>query len=153
MIEDHDGLAYLRRKFTSFGTIIPNTERVLAEQAQTAAFEPPGDPQRIIHLASRLTTISREMLDWAADLRATGMGSEALRRAVDAQARLADLPIQQIRTLVEQYLHELDSLPERLLGGEDVNVSLSLKIDLDENAQQEFNRALQAFGAAQLENS
>ncbi|WP_410626143.1 toll/interleukin-1 receptor domain-containing protein [Amycolatopsis sp. cmx-8-4] len=150
VVDDEEGLTLLSTKLTSVATIVSNIDRVLSPEAQVAAFgEPgePGDPERIIHLASRLTSIYGELLDWSADLRAIGIADDSLRRAANAEARLADDPIRKIRQLVQIYMHGLDGISAQLLNGEDVNLTFSLKIDLDESAMDEFSSARDAYFA------
>ncbi|WP_328616408.1 TIR domain-containing protein [Amycolatopsis sp. NBC_00355] len=153
VINDSEGLPLLRTKLTSISTIISNVERVLSPEAQTAAFGKPGeegDPERIEHLARRLTSIYGELLDWSADLRATGVANDALRHAVNVEARFVDGPIRQVRALVEQYLSELDGLSARLHAGENVNLTFTLAITLDPVTSEEFDRALDAYRDTQI---
>ncbi|MEV7042922.1 TIR domain-containing protein [Amycolatopsis sp. NPDC051061] len=152
VIAGEDGLSWLGNKLTSVSTIVANLDRVLSDDAQTAAFGKPGeagDPERIIHLANRLTGIYEELLDWAAGIRATGFEDDAIRHIAVVEARLADMPIQQLRRFVEDFLQQMDGLTARLLAGENVDLTFSVKIEMDPIRPADHHRALRAY-AAQL---
>lgn len=155
VLED-DGLSWLASKLISVSRIVDNLDRVLSDDAQVAAFGrpgEPGDPERIIHLANRLTGIYGELLDWAAGIRATGFDDDAVQHVANAEARLADLPIQQLREFVERYLQHMDGLTARLLAGEDVHLTFTVKIDMDPEAHEIYHSALEAYGAQRFGNS
>ncbi|SEF37853.1 TIR domain-containing protein [Amycolatopsis pretoriensis] len=153
VISESDGLPWLESRLTSVSTIVASLERVLSDAAQTAAFgrpgEPgdPGDPERIIHLAKRMTGIYGEVLGWAAAIRATGFEDDAIRHIADLEARLADLPIEQIRKFVEDFMQQMDGLTPRLLAGEDVDLTFSVTIEMDPAKLGDYQRALRAYAA------
>ncbi|GLY37280.1 hypothetical protein Amsp01_033040 [Amycolatopsis sp. NBRC 101858] len=156
VIAENDGLSWLGNKLTSVSAIVANLERVLSDEAQNAAFGrpgEPGDPGRIIHLANRLTGIYGELLDWAAGIRATGFDDEAIQHLAIAEARLADLPIQQLRGFVEDYLHEMDGLTAKLHADEKVNLTFSVKIEMDPEKLEAYHSALRAYGTMRFRNS
>jgi hypothetical protein len=156
VIAENDGLSWLGNKLTSVSRIVANLDRVLSDNAQTAAFGRPGesgDPERIIHLADRLTGIYGELLDWAAGIRSTGFEDDAIQHVAIAEARLADLPIQQLREFVGRYVHQMDGLTAKLLAGENVDLTFSVKIDMAPEALETHRRALQAYGTKRFGNS
>ncbi len=156
VIASSDGLSWLAAKLVSIDTIVSNLGRVLADDAQTAAFGPPGepgDPQRIIHLAERFTGIYGEILDWSASLRATGFDARTLRHAADIEARFADGPIRRIRAFVEEYLKAVDEISTPVLEGQSPHLTLHLKIDIDPALLADYDRAVAAHAAALAEGS
>jgi hypothetical protein len=132
----------------SLDGITQSFSKVLSLQAQEAAFGKvgePGDPDRIIHLGSRLTSVYEEFLDWSADLRATNIGNRHLRRIVDVLARFADQPIETMRTFVSDFCAEVDKIPDRLANGEKINLTMNIVLTLSKELVREHGDAIDAY--------
>jgi uncharacterized protein (UPF0335 family) len=120
----------------------------LDPRAQEAAFGAPGEPgdaDRIIHLARRLASVYEEFMDVAADLRATGVSSKALRRVLDIEARWADQPIEQIRTFVDRLVSEMDGLAERLQREESIAIEMTIKLEMSSELSREHVKAMKDY--------
>lgn len=133
-LNDHAAVECASGASRVVGGILIGFERVLALDAQTAAFgtsEVPGDPEKIEHLAARLISVYEELLDWAQDLRAVS-ASKRLMESLELTARLADGPIRQIRNFVDAFAAQAEQLPELEERGEAIFIQMVLKLDIDD---------------------
>lgn len=114
--------------------------RAIGEQNQ------PGDPDRIRHLAERLTAAYVELMDWSDRLLGSRRPSR-YRRLIAIIARFADQPIQQYRDWVATIVRVTDEKAELLSRGKDVSgtVEVSLTLDLADGVQREFDAEMAAI--------
>ncbi|GBQ04222.1 hypothetical protein SSP531S_57140 [Streptomyces spongiicola] len=113
-----------------------NIERMLSLEVQERAFGAPGEPGKpelIEHIAKRIVGAYEQMMDVAAELRGAGV-SEELSDVMEATARLTDHPLEQIRDFIDQIVAELDTVPERIARGEELQISMDLIMAIDEAA-------------------
>ena len=144
---DKKAVRYLRSAMTTAGAIIGGINRVLDSDAQVAAFGAPGqpgNPERIEHLATRLISVYEELLDWARNLRGISV-SERVGDTFELGARLVDMPIQQIRDFVDDYVAEMEKIPELLNRGEKVGKVMTLKLGLDNDTLSALTESLDSL--------
>ena len=137
VVQDADIVQFTSDRTAELGLIMSGVERVLDQEAQARAFGAPGVPgsvERIDHLATRLISIYRDLLSWAAEVRGSAPGGDT-RPALDLLARLADSPIEKTRAFIDEYVATTDQLPKMLddEGDEPIVISLSLILDSDES--------------------
>ncbi|UUN27837.1 toll/interleukin-1 receptor domain-containing protein [Streptomyces sp. FIT100] len=111
-------------------------ERMLSLEVQERAFGAPGEPgnpELIEHIAKRIVGAYEQMMDVAAELRGAGVPEE-LSDVMEATARLTDHPLEQIRDFIDQIVAELDTVPERIARGEELQISMDLIMAIDEAA-------------------
>jgi len=128
-------------------SIVDGLNRVLDSDAQDLAFGAPGesgDPDRIEHLATRLIGLYENLLDWARNLRGINVSND-FRAAFELAARLVDLPLRQIREMVDDYAAKVEQIPEKLLRGESVHLEMTLKLDMDSEALSAFLNGLMSL--------
>jgi hypothetical protein len=121
-----------------------NFNRILSPEATERAFGKfgePGDAARIEHLAERLIDIYEGFLDWAAELRGAGV-PEAFEAVTVAASSLVDGPIRQVREFVDELIVEFDRLPAQLREGVDVNLKMTLVLQVEDGAQARFDEEL-----------
>lgn len=143
-----DAVDVIERNLGVLLSLVDGFNRILSAEAQDAAFGregEAGDPDRIRHLAQRLVGLYEEFLDHAADLRATSVVSSAFREMLDLQARIADEPIERIRSLVAELVREGDTMVERAEAGSDVVLTIPLTLDLDHTLMARFSDAVAEF--------
>ncbi|MDH6217606.1 toll/interleukin-1 receptor domain-containing protein [Streptomyces pseudovenezuelae] len=113
-----------------------NILKVLTPEAQLRAFGAMGEPgnaELIEHIATRLVGMYEQMMDVASTLRGAGVPEE-LREVVEATARLADQPLQEIRDFIDRFVAEADPIPERLAEGQHLEIEMSLTMTIDPEA-------------------
>lgn len=118
--------------------------RVLDPRAQEAAFGAPGepgDPDRIEHLAGCLISLYEEFLDWAAKLRGVSIPEE-LRHVFELAAQLADKPIQNTLVFIDELVEKMDNVSERLDRDGNIQVSMELVVEVDEQLASRFSKEL-----------
>lgn len=143
-LDDRNAIEYLTSATDEVMAIAGQLDRVLDSDAQEAAFGAPGEagnPERIEHLATRLIGVYEDFIDWARNLRGTGVPSE-LRNTFELAARLVDLPVRQVRDMVDYYVSTIEQVPEKLLRGEDVRLEMTLKLDIDDATLSAFAQDL-----------
>lgn len=145
-IEKKEGFHYIASSMQDARSIVSQVDRVLDLDAQIRAFGNPGEPgnpARIEHLATRLIGTYEELLDWARSLRGATVSSE-FRDTIELAAQLVDGPINQIRHLVDDYVAQIESVPERLrLGEEEIEINMVLKVRLDDELRSELDKSLE----------
>lgn len=110
--------------------------KLLAPEAFSAAFgEPgtPGDAERILHLGQRFMDQYERFLQIAARVRGVAAPS-AYAAVVEACAKLVDSPLAGLEDFFADYISLVRGLPERLVAGENVHVTLLVRLHMD-NAQ------------------
>lgn len=155
-LDDAEGVTLIKGSMTPLQGIIASFNRVLSPEAQEAAFGKPGDPgdpDRIFHLANRFASVYEELLDFAANLRATGIEDENLRRAANIQARFVNQPLIAMREFVDKFVAEADTLTERLEkvdSGEEgpINLTMVITLELGDELLKQHQQALDAYIAS-----
>lgn len=139
---------YLGEAFGRLGWTIGPIERVFA--AQEDAFGKPGesgDAALIEHFACWIIEIYRRLLDWAGTVRSAGV-PEGFELAVELSSQAADVPLERIRSFIDETVLAFDQLPAKLAAPRDerepVEVTLTLEADHDlmEAAVDELGRVL-----------
>jgi hypothetical protein len=139
-----DAYAALMNSFDEVQAIIGNVERLLNPESSERAFGAIGEsghPDRIIHLAERVTGIYGELLDWSARLRAAVV-PKPLDSVFKLASAMADRPLQEIRDWVDLAVAEIDCLPAALREGTQVDLVLSLVLTMDDELLAQFNDEL-----------
>lgn len=133
-----DAVQTIIRNWTSLITGGPFV-RAIGEPGQ------PGDPERIEHLAERLTSAYVELVDWSDRLLGSRRPSR-YRRLVAIIARFADQPIQQYREWVAKIVRVTDEKAELISRGRDVGetIEVSLTLELADDVQRDFDAELAA---------
>jgi HNH endonuclease len=112
--------------------------RQMAPEAQERAFGKPGeagDPQLITDFAAGLVAFYRDLLDWSAQLRGSGV-PQRFRAVYDLTSEFVDPPIRQFREYVARVVAELDRLPTALREGQPIDLALILKLSVDPEFQE-----------------
>lgn len=138
----------MERNTSYFLALADSFDRVLDARAQDAAFGPPdepGDPDRIIHLARRVASVYEDFMNLAAELRATAVSSEALRRVLDAEASWANQPVERLRAFVERFVREIDTITERIHRGEHADIEVVVKLEVGDDLLEEHSQAMREF--------
>ncbi len=143
-----DATTYLSSAFSRVSGVVEALSRVFPQEVQEEAFGAPGDPgspTRIEHFAARILQTYEELLDWAASMRAVSP-PDVLVPAFEAAARMADQPLDEIHTFIDDAVREIDRMPTYLETRKDgdppLQIDLILKLTLDEELSAEFHRRL-----------
>jgi len=143
-LDDMEALRFLHNASYDLAACVQNLPKMLDAHAREQAFGPPGQPGNpalIEHLATRFVEIYEEMLDVAATLRGTGV-SENIATVMEAAARLTDTPLREIRDLIDQVVAETDRIPDRVANGEQIRITLTLNLTMDDGAKKHFEREM-----------
>jgi hypothetical protein len=146
-IEGLEAMGFMSRAFRESRALVANVDRIFDPSVLERAFGAPGEPgdaERIEHVAKRVIDVYSGLLDWAARLRATPVDDE-FEHAVELGTRFVDLPIEQFREFVARTVAEMDRLPALLREEreEPLNITLTLKLDIEEGLQDELAREIQ----------
>jgi hypothetical protein len=121
-----------------------NLTRVMSSEAQERAFGRPGeegDPEAIAHLAMRMNSLYKELMDWAAKVRGAIMPPE-FRRASDVLASFNRSPISAYREFVDDLVERNDRLPAQIAAGEPVQIHMTLKFAIPEETTAAYKAEL-----------
>jgi hypothetical protein len=138
---------FVQLRIAAMRAIVMNFEVVLDKDRQERAFGglgETGDVDRILHHAERFVSVYEDFMDWATELRSasteTAEGTEVLR----VLAKWAEQPVETCRSFVAHFVAQMDSITERLDAGEDVEIVMSVKLELDEELVARVAEALRA---------
>ncbi|HYJ22947.1 MAG TPA: hypothetical protein VEW07_13105 [Solirubrobacterales bacterium] len=122
-------------------------ERVFPPEIQEQAFGPPGvegDAHRIEHLADRVISTYKGILDWAAQIRQV-RPPDLLSPAFEVVPLMVDLPLRKFRDFVDTAVDELDRLHgilEEEEPDEPIVLTLDLHLELDQDVMAEYHRRI-----------
>ncbi|MGP4014002.1 toll/interleukin-1 receptor domain-containing protein [Streptomyces sp. 4N124] len=143
---------FLQNSLSDLAACPVNILKMLSTEAQLRAFGARGEPgnaELIEHIATRLVGIYEQMMDVASALRGAGVPEE-LSEVMEATARLADQPLKEIRDFIDRFVAEADSVPERIAGGKNLEITLDLTMTIDDEALErqtnEMDRARRRLG-------
>ncbi len=137
-IDEDEVAGYLGAAFGRLGWTIGPMERVFA--AQEDAFGKPGEPgdaALIHHFAGWIIEVYRRMLDWAGTVRSVGV-PEDFELAVELSSQAADLPLERIRSFIDETVDALDALPAKLATPENERAPIELRLTLTLKADNEL---------------
>jgi hypothetical protein len=112
------------------------TDTVARERAFGVASKD-GDIDRLMHLAKRWNSTYEEFLDWAASMRGVSVPLEC-QDLLQAAARFADGPIEQYRLFIDDYVVQLDALPDALSAGTDIHLGGDLVFYISPEIMQDY---------------
>jgi len=150
----HEVPAFIQEANNELAGHTNNIERILDTKAKERAFGPlgfSGDPVEIEHLGRLLLDVYENLLDWSAYVRGTPT-PEQFARLIELVGQFADNPINEMRTFIDQYVAEADSLPERLADKNDdpIHIVMYLTFTFDEHLLAEFNREMKRLRRRKL---
>ncbi|PRY56691.1 TIR domain-containing protein [Glycomyces artemisiae] len=122
-----------------------NFENVLSNRIQQSAFGAPGEPgdvHQIIHMADRYVSVYEQFMDWAWRLRSYATRSNEARDALRALAFYADQPIDRLRSFVYEFREIADTMHSRLIAGESIHLTLSIKLEISPESTARFDSAM-----------
>ena len=96
------------------------------------AMGPPGvagDPDKILHAASRVVRLYKDMLLWAERVRGMAMPKE-YREAVEILAQFPGQPINELRDFVHRFGAQVNELPSRMARDEDIVIGGTVKFTI-----------------------
>ena len=136
---DEDGVAgYLGAAFGRLGWTLRPIERVFA--AQEDAFGKPGEPGDvglIQHFGGWIIEVYRRLLDWAGTVRSAGVPEE-FELAVELSSQAADLPLERIRSFIDETVAAVDQLSAKLAAPENEREPIELRLTLTLDADNEL---------------
>lgn len=136
---------YLQGATAAASRLAGSLGQAMDSKVQEKAFGAPGqsgDAERILHMAMRWTSVYRDFMDWSAKVRGTVVPS-AYEYVVAALARYSEASVENYRGFVDRLVEQVDRVPAALEAGEPVTVEMELVLEIPENVQAEFDRALQ----------
>lgn len=99
-----------------------------------------GDPDTIVHNASRLVRLYEDMLMWAQRIRGVAMPSE-YRRVADGLVRMLDQPIRELHDFILRFAAQIDKLPAALASGERIVIDETIRLAIPDGVVPEFSSA------------
>lgn len=126
---------YLARALTELADRTAPLQPLLAPATLEAAWGKPGesgDAELIEHVAARFTDVCSGLLEWTAELRSTPV-PPTFQPVYRTASHMPDKALEAITEFVDDFVAELDVLPQRLASGEKVAFDLTLKLEADEH--------------------
>jgi hypothetical protein len=143
-VRREEALDYLQTARAEALRLANQANVVMDPAAQARAFGPPGvsgDPERILHLAKRWTSVYEGLMDWSARLRGTTVPIE-YGEVVESLARFSDASVGNYRAFVDQFVDRFDGLPAAIAAGEEIRVEMVVVFDIPDDVGAAFDDAL-----------
>lgn len=137
-VDEDDVAGYLGAAFGRLGWTLGPVERVF--DAQEDAFGEPGEPgdaALIQHFADWIIEVYRRLLDWAGTVRSAGVPEE-FELAIELSSQAADLPLERIRSFIDETVAAVDQLPAKLAAPENEREPIELQLTLTLDADNEL---------------
>ncbi|MEU0840385.1 caspase family protein [Streptomyces sp. NPDC005962] len=133
---------YVDNSLEKLQRITHRIDECLSPDLQDRVFEKSADqanPEAIKRMASDLVGVYEDYMDWAMAIRGIVAPHKAAR-LIEMAALIADTPVREVRTFIQQYFFEVDALGARYATSEaaSINVSLTLKITLNQEVLDDF---------------
>ncbi len=147
-LTDNEAATILSRELGALHVAIDSFNRVLDPAVQEQAFGrpgEPGDPDRVIHLGKRFASVYGDFMTWAANLRGAGISNEHLRRAAQIESRFVDQSLLEMRSFVETFVAEADTLVERLAKCKPVGLEVTVTLRIGDDLVRQLQEALAAY--------
>lgn len=141
-----EALGAVRQTRDQFEGLVDNVERLFSTDALNRAFGPPGDPERIIHLAQRLIDTYDGFLEGAAALRGYRV-ADSYGPLLQLAQQMADRPLAGIR----QYISGFETWVRQILIRADCETNASptaiptLRMSMDGQLEADVARELGKF--------
>ncbi|MER6695466.1 hypothetical protein ABT329_42600, partial [Streptomyces minutiscleroticus] len=123
---------YVDNSLEKIKQITSRAGECLSKELQDRAFEQPEgqeNPDLIMRMASDLVGVYEDYMDWAMAIRGI-IAPHKAARLIEMTALIADTPVREVRTFIQQYNYEIDSLNERYATGETASVKVNLKLEI-----------------------
>ena len=127
--------------------LVSNVDRLFDPASIRWAFGPDGeagDEEVIRHLADRTIRTYRGWIDWGRDLRATRVPTD-LQSAYHLAADLMRQPVEEMRSFVVETVAVVDSFADLPEDDEPIEVTLSLVVTMDSEAESAFEDELESL--------
>ena len=137
-VDEDEVVGYVGAAFGRLGWTLRPINRVFA--AHVDAFGRPGEPgdaALIQHFAGWIIEVYRRLLDWAGVVRSAGVPDE-FELAVELSSQAADLPLEQIRSFIDETVAAVDQLPAQLMAHREEHEPIELRLTLTLEADNEL---------------
>ncbi|MGW0942807.1 caspase family protein [Streptomyces sp. NPDC002623] len=133
---------YIDNSLKKLQTITHRIDTCLSPELQDRVFEKSAEhaePDLIKRMASDLVGVYEDYMDWAMAIRGIVAPHKAAR-LIELAALIADEPVREVRTFIQQYFYEIDALGDRYATSDvaSMNVNLNLKITLNQEVLDAF---------------
>lgn len=100
------------------------------------------DPDQIKSHAVEIVALTEQFMSISADLRGVRIKNRHLRRAINILAHFPDQSIVSIVELIQEYVSSVDESGRRAMDGEDMNITLQVKVEIPDVLQRQFRDAI-----------
>ncbi|MFG2927226.1 caspase family protein [Streptomyces achromogenes] len=128
---------YVDNSLEKLKRITHRIDECLSQELQDRAFEQPteqADPDLIKRMASDLVGVYEDYMDWAMAIRGIVAPHKAAR-LIEMTALIADTPVREVKTFIQQYFDEIDALGDRYASSEVASININLKLEITLNQE------------------
>jgi hypothetical protein len=148
MIGRDDFLHFMQSQLNELELMIGSLNTVInnAEILEDALGPPgtPGDPDKIIHAASRVVRIYEDMLLWAEHVRGMAMPHKH-REVAELLVQFSSPSINELRAFVDRFGAKINELPSRLACNEVIVIEERIRFTIPDELVKSFNEKLAAL--------
>jgi len=135
---------YIKEELGNFEELVRALDGIVEgdRHSRILASENPVDIQS--HAREFIDLLER-LMSFADRLRSTVIKTRHLRRSADILAHFSDQPIVSITQFIQRYTSELDQTGARIMQGEDLDIRLTIKVDIPQTLSEEFTLAVSKY--------
>lgn len=147
MIVRQDFIDFIQNQMGDLRMMINSLNRLFNEYTIEEAVGPPGvsgQPEKIVHAASRIIRLYEDMMAWAERIRGMAMRPE-YRRVADSLVRFSSQTIEELRGFVYRFAAEVNEIPSLAEQSDTIVITEHLTFTIPDPLVREFNDALDAL--------
>lgn len=144
MIRPDEFIHFVDSQLGELQVIIGTLNKLFYPQVMEDILGPPGisgDPDKILHGASRVVRLYEDMLMWAERVRGMAMPSE-YREVIEILVQFAKQPIDELRDFVQRFGEKINELPSLIARGEPVVIADTVKFTIPHDLVESFGAKL-----------
>jgi len=132
MVSRAEFMDFIMAQLSDLMVMVDSLTKVFTGEVLEDALGAPGDggdPDRIVHAASRAVRLYEDMLLWAERIRGHAMRPQQ-RRVAEMLVLFADQPINELRAFAQRLTARVDELPAALAAGGDEPFTIHLRLQI-----------------------
>ena len=147
MIERQQFADFINSQLDELNVMIGTLDALFSPTAMEDALGPPGiagDPDKVLHAASRVVRLYEDVLLWAERLRGMAMRSEH-REIVELLVQFSGQPVNELRDFVHRFGAQVNEIPSLIAKNERIVIDETVKFSIPRELVQSFNAKIQAL--------
>lgn len=135
---------FLKSQLNELQVMVSSLNTLFSAEVMEDAMGPPGvagNPDKILHAASRIIRLYEDLMLWAERVRGLAMPSE-YRRVAELLVRFSDQPINELRNFTQRFAAQVEELPSAIARNEKIVIDEVVTFAVPDRVSAAFDKAL-----------